>query len=472
MLEIADILQATQGVLISEGPGQFSGVSIDSRTIKEGELFVAIKGDRFDGHDFVAASLRTCAGALVSRRWAEQGFVKIEGKAVIAVEDPLSALQDMARSIRSRFRGPVIAVVGSNGKTTTKELISSILGTQFNVLKTEGNLNNHVGMPLSMTKVTEKTEAMVLEMGTNRPGDVDLLCRIASPDIAVITNIGYEHIEGFGSIEAVRDAELEIIPYVTKVVLNGDDDFLTGGVSLKFKGPLITFGIENDECDVTARDITFTGGGSGFTVDISGDSISVDSRLSGRFNIYNSLAACAAAHAVGVEPDKIKEGLESFGGVGMRFEVRQLGGITYLYDVYNANPSSMKASINELSRISGSREKTVNGRIIAVLGDMLELGDFGIPAHEELGRALAELGVDFFIGAGPLMERAVSVFRMSGRSGIAKGSSEEAGVELAELAGEGDVVLIKGSRGMKMEKVMEIAEAAAGNSVAARGRTK
>jgi UDP-N-acetylmuramoyl-tripeptide--D-alanyl-D-alanine ligase len=462
MLGIREILEATHGVLISEGTDKFSGVSIDSRTIKEGELFAALKGDRFDGHDFVGASLRICAGALVSRRWAENEIVP-EGKTVIAVEDTLSALQDIARSIRLRFKGPVIAVVGSNGKTTTKELISTILGTGLNVLKTEGNLNNHVGMPLSMTKVSDKTDAMVLEMGTNRPGDVDLLCRMASPDIAVVTNIGFEHIEGFGSLEAVRDAELEIIPYVSKVVLNGDDDFLAGGVSLKFKGPLITFGIDNNECDVTARDIIFTENGSEFVIDISGETIFIDSKLSGRFNIYNSLAACAAAHALGIDLDKIQRGLESFGGVGMRFEIRRVRGITYLYDVYNANPSSMKASILELSRIA---ETAGQGRTIAVLGDMLELGDYGIPAHEEIGRMLSDLGTDLFIGAGPLMAKAVSMFGMSGRPGIAKGSAEEAGLELASLVSEGDVVLIKGSRGMKMEKVMEIAEGAAGNSAA------
>ncbi|HTZ17088.1 MAG TPA: UDP-N-acetylmuramoyl-tripeptide--D-alanyl-D-alanine ligase, partial [Dissulfurispiraceae bacterium] len=415
MLEIADILEATHGVLVSEGANKFSGISIDSRTVKKGELFVALKGERFDGHDFVHASLRTCAGALVSRAWARDGVSSLEGKAIIAVENPLSALQDVARSIRNKFRGPVIAVVGSNGKTTTKELISSILGTTFNVLKTEGNLNNHVGMPLSMTKAVPETEAMVLEMGTNRPGDVDQLCRIAFPDTAVITNIGYEHIEGFGSLEAVRDAELEIIPYVNKVVLNGDDNFLAGGISLKFTGPVVTFGIENNECDVTARDIFFDETGSRFAIDISGKSASVDSRLSGRFNIYNSLAACAAAHSIGIDLDKIKKGLEAFGGVGMRFEIRRVGGITYLFDAYNANPSSMKASIRELSRIArGNAEKPGNIRAIAVLGDMLELGDYGKAAHEELGRLLSELGIDLLIGAGPLMTGAVSVFGLSG----------------------------------------------------------
>jgi UDP-N-acetylmuramoyl-tripeptide--D-alanyl-D-alanine ligase len=470
MLEIKDILEATHGKLLAEGEGRFSGLSIDSRTIRAGELFLALKGERFDGHDFVDASLKTAAGALVSRQWAESSPLLNKGKTLIAVDDTLSALHDIARSIRRKFKGPVIAVVGSNGKTTTKELISSILGTRFEVLKTEGNLNNHVGMPLCMTRISDMTEAMVLEMGTNRPGDVDLLCRIASPDIGVVTNIGFEHLEGFGSLDAVRDAELEILPYVKKIVLNGDDDFLIGGVSLKFNGPLVTFGLDSMERDVTARDITVSENGTGFILSVAGESILISSRLSGRFNVRNSLAACAAAHTLGIGIDKIKLGLEAFGGVGMRFEIRKLAGVTYLYDVYNANPSSMKASLLELSTMTGGPEKTGQGKTVAVLGDMLELGDFSIHAHREIGRMLVELHVDHFIGVGPLMVDAVSIFSQSGRPGTSKGNAEEAGIELAGLVRDGDVVLIKGSRGMKMEKAMEPIVSAARNNASEKGR--
>lgn len=469
MLSVTDILEATGGALASKGVRRFAGVSIDSRTTKKGELFMALKGERFDGHDFVEASLSTGAGALVCRQWADAHTTSIAGKTVIVVEDTLQALHDMARFIRRRFKGPVVGVVGSNGKTTTKELIYSILSTEFNVLKTEGNLNNHIGLPLSITKADNDTGVMVLEMGTNRPGDVDLLCSIASPDIGVVTNIGFEHLEGFGSLEAVRDAELEILPYVKKVVLNGDDHFLLGGVSLKFRGPIITFGIENSESDVSAQDIVLSDEGSRFVLRASGGSIPVESKLSGRFNIYNSLAACAASHALGFGLDRIKEGLESFGGVKMRFEIRRLDGITYLYDVYNANPSSVKASIQELARMAGGSGKTRKGRAIAVLGDMLELGDYSIPAHEEIGAMLSELNVESFIGVGPLMAKAVARF---GKPGIAKDTAEEAGIELAKLVREGDVVLIKGSRGMKMEKAMEIVESGtagkmAGNAISA-----
>jgi UDP-N-acetylmuramoyl-tripeptide--D-alanyl-D-alanine ligase len=469
MLKLKDILDATVGTLLSGGTDQFKGLSIDSRTIKDGELFIPIEGERFDGHDFVEASLKTCAGAIVSRQW--MGRINSgDGKTIIQVEDTLQALQDIARFIRKGFRGPVVAIVGSNGKTTTKELISLILGTRFKVLKTEGNLNNHIGMPLCMTRADEDTGAMVLEMGTNRPGDVDLLCRIASPDIGVVTNIGFEHLQGFGSLESVRDAELEILPYLEKVVLNGDDDLLIGSVSLKFKGPIVTFGIGNEENDVTASDIEVAGEGSRFVLHASGLAIAVESKLSGRFNIYNSLAACAAAHTLGIGLDKIKEGLEAFGGVRMRFEIRKVRGVTYLYDVYNANPSSMKASIEELARMAGitaGHETACMTRAIAVLGDMLELGDYGVRAHREVGEMLSGLGVAHLIAVGQLMNEAVSGF---GRNAIAMDSSEEAGAELASLVRDGDVVLIKGSRGMKMEKVMDVIEKGVDKNAVAEGR--
>ena len=469
MVKLKDILIATGGTLAAGGADQFKGLSIDSRTIKEGELFIPIKGERFDGHNFVDASLKTCAGALVSRQW--KGRINSDdGKTIIRVDDTLQALQDIARFIRKGFRGLVIAIVGSNGKTTTKELISSILGTRFKVVKTEGNLNNHIGMPLCMSSADAETDVMVLEMGTNRPGDVDLLCRIASPDIGVVTNIGFEHLEGFGSLDAVRDAELEILPYLGKVVLNGDDDFLVSGVSLKFKGPIIKFGIGNVENDVTASDIESTGAGSRFVLHAAGSALVVESKLSGRFNVYNSLAACAVAHTLGIGLDIIKEGLEAFVGVRMRFEIRTVRGVTYLYDVYNANPSSMKASIEELAGMSGVTAGHVATRVIrtiAVLGDMLELGEYGVSAHREVGDLLSSMNVAHLIAVGPLMKEAVS--RFSGNA-IARESSEEAGAELARLVREGDVVLIKGSRGMKMEKVMEVIEKGMKKNAAAEGR--
>ncbi|MGE5239446.1 MAG: UDP-N-acetylmuramoyl-tripeptide--D-alanyl-D-alanine ligase [Chloroflexota bacterium] len=431
------------GKILHEGSEPFSGVSIDSRTMRPGELFVALKGDRFDGHDFLDLALRTGAGAIT-----EGSHSCPEGKTVILVKNSLRALQDLARHVRKGFDGPVVGVVGSNGKTTTKELVSSMLCARFEVLRTPGNHNNHIGMPLAMARCPENAGVMVLEMGTNRPGDVAELCGIAEPDIGVITNIGSEHLEGFGSLGAVRDAELEILPYLKQVVVNADDAFLMEGIDGSFSGAVRTFGVVSPLATVTARDIVFLEGTTRFTLCADGASIQVTSHLSGRFNLYNCLAAASAALSVGLALDEVKKGIESFRGVEMRFGLEHRHGATFLNDVYNANPSSMEEAVKELERFAASSRY---GRAIAVLGDMLELGDYAEEAHKSLGRRLSRSPVALFIGVGPLMSLAVSGF--DGK-GIALADSEEAGAYLNGTVREGDIVLVKGSRGMRMERVL------------------
>jgi len=452
-LSVKDILEATRGRLVSGEDRVFSAASIDSRTIQDGELFVPIIGERFDGHDFIAAAMNAGSGVLAGRHWLAGHPSDFGPKPVIAVEDTLAALQDIARFIRKRFSGPVVAVAGSNGKTTTKELICSILALRLKMIRTEGNLNNHIGMPLCMTKAADDTDVMVLEMGTNRPGDIDMLCGIASPDTGVITNIGMEHLEGFGSLERVRDEELSLLKYLRRAALNGDDGYMLGGISMKYNFPVTTYGIDNGRSEITASEIELKEEGAGFLLKTNGDSIRIESKLSGRFNVLNSLAAASVARMLGFDLKDIKKGLEAFNGVKMRFEIRTSGGATYLFDAYNANPSSMRASIMELVRMSGSGVSQKGGRSIAVLGDMLELGDFSGPAHEEVGNLLLEHNIGYFIGVGNLMKKAVSAF---GINSAARETSEEAGTDLAKMVRPGDVVLIKGSRGMKMEKVMEI----------------
>ncbi|MDI6800468.1 MAG: UDP-N-acetylmuramoyl-tripeptide--D-alanyl-D-alanine ligase [Thermodesulfovibrionales bacterium] len=452
-LTVRDIIEATGGKVISEEGNGFTGVSIDSRTIKDGELFVTLKGDRFDGHDFVEDALRRGNGAIVNSEFRIQSS-NFRNKTIIAVDDTLLAIHNMARHRRKAFSGHIIGIVGSNGKTTTKELLSSILSTKFNVSKTMGNLNNHIGMPLSIIRTDSDAEAMVLEMGANKPGDIKELCDIAQPDIGIVTNIGYEHLEGFGSLQSVRDSELEILPYLKKIIVNADDAFLMEGVKANFSGELVTFGIEIPDADLIVRDIVSSDDGTRFSICAGSRCIDIDSKLIARFNVYNSLAAAAAAHAVGTSLLDIKKGLELFSGVDMRFEVRRHKGALFLNDVYNANPSSMEEAINELSRLlkyseqKGQRYK----RVIVILGDMLELGDYAVDAHEGLGKRLSEQPVDIFIGVGPLMSYALNVF--AGER-IWTDSSEAAGQRIKGMLQEGDIVLIKGSRSMKMEKVLQ-----------------
>ncbi len=450
MVRLHDIVEATGGIIGREGALEFSALSIDSRTIKEGELFIALKGDRYDGHDFVVNALERAAGAIVEKEKFKTPGHLMPGRTIVFVGNTLDALHAFARFLRRKFAGPVISIVGSNGKTTTKELIASILGVRARILKTAGNFNNHIGMPFSITRCDEETEIMVLEMGTSRPGDVDELCRIALPDTAVITNIGYEHIEGFGSLQTVRDSELEILPYVRRMIANADDAFLMEGILKTFRGEIVTFGIESGDAEVKARDIAFSESGTRFVLSRRDESIIIDSNLWGYFNIYNCLAAAATASALGFTLQEIKRGIECFKGFALRFEVKQHNGVLFLNDAYNANPSSMEASIRELVRIvqaSGGK------RAVAALGDMLELGEYAEAAHEKLGRWIAELPIAFFVGVGPLMSFVVN---QSGGKGISAATPEAAGAELRGLLREGDVVLIKGSRGMKMEKALDV----------------
>lgn len=451
-LLIKDIVAATGGSLISAGRGEFSGVSIDSRTIKEGELFFALRGERFDGHDFLSEVLNTAGGAVVS---APQS-AKFVAKGLVLVPDTLAALQSLGRYLRTRLRNaPVVGVTGTNGKTTTKEMISSVLGLRHKVLKTTGNLNNHIGLPLCLSRMDGDETAMVLEMGSDRPGDIRLLCDIALPDYAVVTNVGPAHLESFGSLEMVRQTDLEILGYVKRVFLNRDDRFLMDGTS-GYSGEITTYGIGTG-ADVTACDIVPDGVGTRFRLCLAGGR-KVDLRLNvpGRTNVCNALAAASVAEGLGMTEDEIRDGLEGFSGVSMRLEIRELAGSLFIIDAYNANPSSMDEALTELLRMRRNRS-------IAVLGDMLELGAYSEEAHARCVERVSSLGIDVLIAVGPRMRKAASGF--SGMLMVAD-TSEEAGAGLAGILKEADTVLIKGSRGMRMERVVGRVEETADRGIA------
>lgn len=452
-LNTKDISKAINGAIIIGSDASFTGISIDSRTIGDGELFVALKGDNHDGHDFVVNALDKGEGAIVRKDWFDNVIKPIDNKTFIVVDDTLKALHELSIFIRDKFDGHVFAVVGSNGKTTTKELLASILETRWSVLKTTGNYNNHIGMPLCICCLDSHHQAMLLEMGANRPDDINFLCKIAHPHTAVITNIGYEHLEGFGSIEMVRESELEILTYVKRLAANIDDDFLMEGVYKKYNNELITFGIHSPLANINAKDIELEEDYTTFKLNAFGSSINIKSQLSGLFNVYNCLAAASVALVSGLTLDEIKKGIESFSGVKLRFELKRHRGATFINDVYNANPSSMDSSINELIRIFNSSKKY--RRTIAVLGDMLELGDYAISAHKKIGNRLSELKVDIFIAVGNMMSEAISSYK---GSAIHAENSLIAGEKLSDMLKEGDLVLVKGSRGMKMENVLNVVE--------------
>ena len=434
---------------------EIKGISIDSRNINKGELFIAIKGERFDGHDFVTDALKKGAwGALVERTALEKKFGSLGGlKNILPVEDTLYALQEMAYLHRKKFTIPVIGITGSNGKTTTKEMLTEILKQKGAVLKNEGNLNNHIGVPLTLLKLDKKYKAAVVEMGMRAPGEIDTLSRLASPTIGIITNIGPAHLAFLGSLDMIAQAKGELLGNIRTdgiAVLNADDKYF-GYLKNKFNGSIITFGIENT-ADVQALAIQQDRDFTDFTLAADGSKKDIRLRTMGKHNVYDALAAAAAAIAAGIPIDAVKYGLDNFTPVAMRSEIKQLQGRTIFADYYNANPASMEAALIALMSLQ-TRKKTV-----AVLGDMLELGDFSSEAHREIGTIAARLGVDFVITMGHFSRDVVAGANNAGmpKERIFEAQThKEAATLIRKVSHPGDAVLIKGSRGMKMEKILE-----------------
>ncbi|MFB3884416.1 MAG: UDP-N-acetylmuramoyl-tripeptide--D-alanyl-D-alanine ligase [Thermodesulfobacteriota bacterium] len=457
-ITIEEVLRATGGRLLQgEGRAFFQGISTDSRSVTEGELFVALKGPRFDGHHFALKALeKRAGGVLVEEDQAKD--IRWNGyrpKAVIAVKDTLKALGDIAREKRQRYRTPVVALTGSNGKTTTKEMVSACLETTFPVLKTKENLNNLIGLPLTLLKLTEKERVVVLEMGMNVPGEVRRLTEIAEPDVGLITNIHIVHLEGMGSLERVKEEKGELFRKMRRdgtILVNQNDPHVIDLAS-EFPGQKITYGVEKS-ADVMAKGIRLKGlEGTSFKLILEGEESEVVLPLLGRHFVPNALSAIAVASLFGIEVEKSKEALEHFQPFHMRMEMIRLeGGKILIDDTYNANPRSMETALETLAEAKGK------GRAIAVLGDMMELGDFREEAHLQIGQKVKELSIDLLLVMG---EMAPLVAGSAIRRGfepkkvrIVEGYSEAISI-LREVAQEGDWILIKGSRRMAMEKIVE-----------------
>ena len=434
---------------------EIKGVSIDSRNIREGELFVALRGDRFDGHDFVPEAMKKGAwGALVDRTALESRYESLGAfKNILPVEDTLYSLQEMSYMHRKKHAIPVVGITGSNGKTTTKEMVAGILKQKGPVLKNEGNLNNHIGVPLTLLKLDAGHRAAAVEMGMSAVGEIDLLARLVSPDVGVITNIGPAHLEFLGTLDNVAAAKGEMLSHLKAdgtAVLNADDRYYDT-LRKKWTGKVLSFAVDA-KADVRAGDIQQGKDHTDFTLTAAGATAEVRLRALGKHNIYNALAAAAAATAVGMPIEAVKYGLEDFAPVAARSEIRTIQGRTVLADYYNANPGSVKAALETLVTLRPG------AAAVAVLGDMLELGEAGAEEHRQVGRTAARLGVHVIIAVGALARHV-----LEGASGAGMGqaalfaaaSHAEAAELLREHTKNGDAVLIKGSRGMKMEKILE-----------------
>ncbi len=434
------------------------GVSSDSRKIQAGELFVPIQGPNFDGHQFIGQALeRGAAGSLTRPGWEpEAGGNDFPGKFLIRVEDPLRALGDLAHFWRGRnSRVKVVAITGSNGKTTTKEMTAQALSAAFRVLKTEGNLNNLIGLPLMLLRLSDEHEMAVLEMGMNVPGEVRRLKEIAEPQVSLITNVGRAHLEFLGSLEAIARAKGELWEGLEPedwIAVNADDPRvveLAAAVHCRKK----TFGIRQ-RAEVSAEDVSVeVAWGTRFSLKLNGKKIPIRLNTFGRHNVYNALGAVALAAIVGLDAEKIAGGLERFRPYPGRGRIHSLSrGLHLLDDTYNSNPDSLRATLAAFGEMKGE------ARGLVVLGDMLELGPGTVGFHEEAGKHVGALGFEHLFLCGAQREHLAEGAKSAGMEESRIHTFADPG-EIAEslvrVAGEGDWILVKGSRRLRMEKVVE-----------------
>ena len=427
------------------------GVCSDSRKLQPGQLFVALKGEKFDGHNFIAAAIDDGAAAALSQ-------IEVPGLPVVVVENTLIALGDMAREYRKSLNIKVVGITGSVGKTTTKEMVAGILETSYKTARTEGNFNNNIGLPQTALNVPEDYEAAVFEMGMNHFKEMSYLTSIALPDIAVITNIGTMHIEHLGTREGILQAKLEILEGLKpdgKCVFNGDEPLLWNLRDTCAVKPMY-FGIENDACDVVAKDIQAVDGGMNFRVHCFGDELEVFVPAAGMHMVYNALTAICVGHLLGVKNSRIQRALSMFRNSGMRQEIYEKNGFTIIADCYNAGPESMEAALEVLASVN------TEGRRIAVLGDMLELGVCSQAEHHRIGRLVAAK-TDALYTYGKLADRYIAGAVTGGMNQKRISSfteHEDLANSLKRFAKPGDVLLFKGSRGMRMEKALKLFEEA------------
>ena len=453
-----DCLDVVGGKLLQGSAAKaFRGVSINSRTIEKEELFVCIQGENFDGHNFLGEAVnKGAAGIILSDPVHLSGNMISGGNSpfVIQSQNTLRALQDLAGYQRTRFPFQVVAVTGTNGKSTTKEMIASIIETKYKTLKTQGNLNNHIGLPLTLLARKPEHEVGVLEMGMSAAGEIKRLAEIAMPDIGVITNISAGHLDQLKTVKDVQAAKGELFDSINKegtAIVNADDPLvLELAKSLRVKK--ITYGIAQSS-DVQASNIQNEGSsGFTFTAKVFNQKISVKLSQIGYCNIYNALAALATGHSLGISGKDMSRGLENYQQIPQRNEQIHYEGVTLINDAYNANPQSMREALKTLS------EFNTQGKRFLIIGDMLELGPLSESAHHELGQEIILSNVDHLVTVGPLASLVAESAKKNPRHPLQIGKFNthvEAVSYLLRNVEKGDCLLIKGSRGAKMENIIQ-----------------
>src|SRR5579864_9193801 len=432
----------------SSAADEAQGYSIDSRSVKAGELFFAVKGERLDGHDYVEAALEKGAVAAVVR--ADQLQRYPDKTRLLPVNDTLVALQTLATAVRRLWGKPLVGVTGSAGKTTTKEAIAHVLGSRLRVLKSEGNFNNHFGLPLMLLKLEPEHDVAVIEMGMSHAGEIRALAKIAQPEIGVVTNVAPVHLEFFDSLAGIARAKYELIeslPSNGTAVLNADDEYVSR-FGRDFKGRVIKYGTAIG-ADVSAKNVQSKGAeGSEFDVVVAGTREHTHLPLVGEHNVLNALAAVSVAIACSMKASEAVAALSTLQPADKRGQVLQLGNITVINDCYNSNPKALRAMVDALSGMKAARR-------IVVAGEMLELGPAGEALHRESGNHMGERKIDVLIGVRGLAHALVDGAKQAGTRAEFVATPEEAGEWLARETRDGDVVLLKASRGVKLEKALE-----------------
>ena len=423
--------------------------SIDSRTLQPDELFFAVRGERLDGHDFVEAALaRGAVGAVVAKAQCSR-FP--ERSRLLVVDDPLSALQHLGAAVRRVWGKPLIGVTGSAGKTTTKEAIAHVLATRHHVLKSQGNLNNHFGMPLQLLKLEPEHDIAVIEMGMSHAGEITALARLAQPDCGVVTLVAPVHLEFFDSVAAIARAKYELIqalPADGIVVLNADDEFVSQ-FGRDFPGKVVTFGLHKP-ADVSVQNIEWRGPlGSRFEILANGEQARATLPLLGEHSIYNALAAVAVGLQYGVPLRMAAESLATLSAADKRGEVLSYSGATVINDCYNSNPKALDGMVRSLAEIPARRR-------IVVAGEMLELGPAAEAMHRDCGQHMAHYGIDVLLGVRGLAKAMVEGATRAGMRAEFVNTPDEAGEWLQHEITPGDVVLLKASRGVRMERALEV----------------
>ena len=433
-----------------DGDELVKGVSTDTRTISEGSVFFALSGIRFDGHKFIEDAVSAGAVCCVVNK-NEEGYGNLP---VIMVEDTHKALRDFAAYYRRKFQIPVVGITGSVGKTSTKEMIASVLKQNFQTHMTQGNFNNEIGLPLTVFNLRDEDEIMVLEMGMSNFGEISRLTHIAKPDTAVITNIGISHIEHLGSREGIKQAKFEIMEGLQMdgtVILNGDDDMLwSARGEIDFE--TLYFGVHNKNCDLTACELRTYSDGSEFTCKIDGELHKFSVSVPGEHHVSNALAAILVGLKYNVDMNDIKKGIRSFVPSGLRQTLIELSDYKIIRDCYNASPASMKSGLEVLSLTQ------TEGRRVACLADMLELGEISASAHKAVGKLTVDYGVDCLIVVGKESRwiAAGAIEAGMNPADVHEFETNDALKErLATLLKKQDLILVKGSRGMHLEEIAD-----------------